>query len=81
MKSDITFYYRKVKMDLEGGPKLNRRVSRDTVETRRGKLGARQQWFQRRRGGEQELRRKLDPVRAAEPRPGARGRTRMSPQA
>ena len=54
MKSGITLYYRKVKMDLEGGPKLNRRVNKDTVESRRSKLRAAQQWFHRRRAGAQE---------------------------
>ena len=65
MESGVTFYYRKLKMDLQGGPKLNRRAGRDTVMARRAKLGAAQQWFQRRRGGEQEVRRKLDPERSA----------------
>ena len=68
LDSGLRFYYRKVKLDLEGGPPLNHRVERDTVQRRREKMGATKDWFKRRRGGEQEARRKEDPARVAQPR-------------
>ena len=61
LESGTTFYYRKLRCDLEGGPRLNDRptLSQGQVVTkRRSKLGASQKWFSRRRGGWKESMRK-----------------------
>ena len=53
IKSGTTFYYQKLRIDLQGGPSLNSRqelTSPEVVMNRRRKLGATQSWFSRRRG-------------------------------
>ena len=55
LESGVTLYYRKLKVDLEGGPRLNARKENETVARRRAKLGASEKWFARRRGGDREL--------------------------
>ena len=58
LQSGITFYYRKVRVDLEGGPRLNVRREDNTLQNRRAKLGGKETWFSRRRGGSQREKRK-----------------------
>ena len=48
------FYYRKVRIELEGGPELNQRLEGDLVMSRRMKMGASETWFARKRGGAKE---------------------------
>ena len=45
------------------------------MQKRREKMGATKDWFRRRRGGEQEVRRKEDPVRSVQLR-NSNSRTR-----
>ena len=45
IKSGLRFYYRKLRIELEGGPLLNNRNSNEDVQTRRMKLGASLRWF------------------------------------
>ena len=55
MESGLMYYYRKLKIDLQGGPAVNARVESNEMDRRRKKLGGAQSWFKnRRRGGEQE---------------------------
>ena len=56
--SGLKFYYRKTRIDLQGGPKVNERRETDTIMRKRAKLGASQNWFARRRGGATEKSRK-----------------------
>ena len=55
LKSGLRFYYRKLRIDLEGGPALNKRDDSNDVSRKRAKLGASERWFRRRRGGEDEV--------------------------
>ena len=52
--SGLKFYYCKVRIDLQGGPRLNQRSEKDAVARKRAMLGASQRWFTRRRGGAEE---------------------------
>ena len=61
IQSGTRFYYRKVRLDLEGGPSLNMRSKRDLVSKRRSKAGAAKDWYARRRGGQEEVWKKTDP--------------------
>ena len=54
IKSGLKFYERKVMIDLQGGPPLYERSEAGTLRRRRQKLGATEQWFSRRRGGDKE---------------------------
>ena len=54
IESGTKYYYRKVRIELQGGPPLNIRTERDIVIKRRQKLGATESWFKRSRGGEAE---------------------------
>ena len=54
IKSGLSFYFRKLCIDLEGGTKMNDRSSSQDITKRRGKMGASQRWFNRRRGGQDE---------------------------
>ena len=54
LKSGIEHYYRKLKQDLSGGPRLNSRDETNVVQKRRTKLSAGSNWFSRRRGGQKE---------------------------
>ena len=56
--SGLKFYQRKVSIDLQGGPPLYIRSEQGTLQRRRQKLGASEQWFNRRRGGGEEQSRK-----------------------
>ena len=58
LESGLTMYYRKQRIDLQGGPPLNRRDESNTVQKRRQKLGASESWFARRRGGKGESNKK-----------------------
>ena len=49
--SGLRYYYRKMRISLEGGPPINQRKEEDTITRKRSKLGASQRWFARRRGG------------------------------
>ena len=51
LESGLRFYYRKLRTDLEGGPGLNVRREDNTISKRRTKMGAKSEWFKRRRGG------------------------------
>ena len=75
IKSGLSHYYRKLLVDLQGGPRLNDRCEDVDMSKRRAKLWSRELWFKRRRGGdsgthskEQGWRRNVDP--------GARARAR-----
>ena len=48
------YYYRKVRIEMEGGPMLNQRLESDLVMSRRRKMGAAETWFVRKRGGAKE---------------------------
>ena len=76
VQSGITYYYRKLRMDLEGGPPLNVRSDKDLVARRRSKAGAAKDWYARRRGGQDEVAKKLDPALQKPPVPGPRVRQR-----
>ena len=54
LNSGITHYYRKVRCELEGGPRLNRRQDNLDIQKKRSKLGASECWYRRRRGGAEE---------------------------
>ena len=56
--SGSKFYYRKLRTELEGGPRVNARCDKMDVQRKRAKLGAAERWFRRRRGGEREIARK-----------------------
>ena len=58
IKSGLRFYYRKVRIQHEGGPPVNSRNDSQDIHRRRAKMGASQRWFKRRRGGEEEQARK-----------------------
>ena len=58
LHSGLTFYTRKVKIELDGGPPLNARSEEQVVQKRRQKMGAKESWFQRRRGGQEEVHQK-----------------------
>ena len=58
LKSGLLHYYRKLEIDLRGGPALNARDDTQGIQRRRSKLSAAQTWFSRRRGGETERQRK-----------------------
>ena len=92
LESGMSFYYRKLRIDLQGGPRLNDRPelsSEQVVLNKRQKLGATQSWFSRRRGGQQEALKKENNWRSSTPgvelqRPGtkvmkARKRTAPTP--
>ena len=55
LTSGLKCYFRKLTIDLEGGPSMNRREDSNAMEMtrRRKKLGASQAWYARRRGGDQ----------------------------
>ena len=59
MISGVTQYYRKLEIDLQGGPPLNSGGGEDEVTRRRAKASASQDWFSRRRGGQEERERKI----------------------
>ena len=50
LESGLQHYYRKLKIDLTGGPALNRREDNDAIGSRRMKMSAKHNWF-RKRGG------------------------------
>ena len=54
VESGLRFYYRKVRIELEGGPPVNSRDDTNDVGKKRAKLGASLRWFNRRRGGQEE---------------------------
>ena len=66
--SGTKFYYRKLRMALEGGPRLNVRTDTDLVGRRRAKAGASKDWYARRRGGQDEVLKKTDPRRQVDSR-------------
>ena len=49
--SGVTYYFRKLRIELQGGPRMNKICERNGVAKRRIKLGVNQNWFKRRRGG------------------------------
>ena len=49
IRSGLEHYYRKLLVDLQGGPRLNDRREDNTMAKRRAKLGSRELWFKRRR--------------------------------
>ena len=51
MESGQVCYYRRVRIDLEGGPGLNVRDDNNEMKKRRAKMSSKQSWF-RKRGGE-----------------------------
>ena len=58
IESGTSFYFRKLRIDLQGGPCVNVRPDRSEAEVvmlKRRKLGATKSWFSRRRGGQVEL--------------------------
>ena len=54
LSSGVKFYYRKVRIELEGGPRLNDRCDTQDVQRKRAKMGAAERWFRRSRGGQKE---------------------------
>ena len=56
--SGMTFYKRKLRADLEGGPRVNARKEDGVIMRRRSKMGAKETWFTRRRGGQDEAMKK-----------------------
>ena len=66
-------YTRKLRVELQGGPAVNRRREDDVVSRKRKKLGATQSWFTRRRGGQMEKDRKDHGWRTAPQDPQGRG--------
>ena len=52
--SGLGFYFRKLRIDLMGGPPINQRNEMDSIKRKRAKLGATERWFARRRGGAKE---------------------------
>ena len=54
VKSGLGLYYRKLEIDLQGGPPLNSGGGGDEITRRRSKASASQDWFSRRRGGKEE---------------------------
>ena len=58
LRSGMTYYMRKVRIELQGGPPVNERREDRTVAKKRAKLGATEKWFARRRGGAKETTRK-----------------------
>ena len=63
MLTGTRFYYRKMRLALEGGQPLNMRSDRDLFSRRRAKAGASKDWYARRRGGQDEICKKNDPRR------------------
>ena len=53
IQSDVTYYYRKVRIYLKGGPALNIHSDKDLVSRRMAKSGAAKYWYARRRGGQE----------------------------
>ena len=51
LESGLQHYYRKLVVDLQGGPKINRRNDTNEMETRRKKMTTKNTWF-RKRGGQ-----------------------------
>ena len=86
LESGLTFYTRKLRIELAGGPPINQRSEKDSVARKRAKLGARETWFSRRRGGAKETtskdlgwtRPRQDPK--GEGRRGRKTRTKYSTQ-
>ena len=66
LQSGITFFYRKTRVDLEVGPKVNVRREDNIMQRRREKLGGGERWFARWRGGESERERKTQSWRLEE---------------
>ena len=54
LRSGTTYYFRKLRIELQGGPRMNRRNDQNAVPKRRLKIGATENWFRRRRGGVKE---------------------------
>ena len=52
--SGVDYYYRKLKIDLQGRPRLNTKDDTNEMTKRREKLTSSQMWFSRRRGGTAE---------------------------
>ena len=52
--SGIEYYYRKLHINLQGGPKMNFKDDHNEMTKRREKLTSSQMWFSRRRGGTSE---------------------------
>ena len=49
LESGLRHYYCKVRVDLEGGPRLNHRCEKDAIMKKRVKMGVNHNWFTRRR--------------------------------
>ena len=52
--SGVEYYYRKLKVDLQGGPRINSNDDTNEMTKRREKLTSSQMWFSRRRGATAE---------------------------
>ena len=85
LESGLTLYYRKLRTELQGGPRLNARDEKATLARRRAKLGGSEKWFARRRGGDRETETKEQSWRNAAaqkdpqaPRKDRRNHRRMS---
>ena len=51
LESGVRCYFRKLRLDLQGRPRLNGRENSQDVQRRGQKIGGAQDWFKRRRGG------------------------------
>ena len=58
MESGTRCYYRKLSIELQGGPRVNNRDDSQDLPRRRRKMGEATNWFRRRRGGPTETARK-----------------------
>ena len=56
--SGVTYYIRNMRIELQGGPSVNRRSEKNVVGKQRLKLGTTDDWYRRRRGGVREAIRK-----------------------
>ena len=60
LTSGLQYYYRKVRIELEGGPSVNKRDDTDEMSRRRKKMLTTTSWFnKKRRGGEAEKQKKI----------------------
>ena len=50
----MTYYFRKLQIELQGGPKINKRDETKTLMRQRMKIGVNENWFTQRRGGVRE---------------------------
>ena len=71
--SGVRCYYRKVGIELTGGPRINERNDQQDLPRRRRKMGESLNWFKRRKGGKVETTRKENRWRNGQGKSGSRG--------